>query len=919
MDCPICGAKVPGGALACPVCGTPLNMQTLPIGTLLHGKYRIDKVLGQGGFGITYAATQTQLGFKVAVKEMFPGGTLRQGQTVHPPTGLSAQSWQQAKTDFTAEAKVLARFNHPDIVRVLDLFEEGGTAYMVMELLQGESLQSRIDRLGALPPAEVQQIAVRVTEALKEVHAASLLHRDIKPDNILLEASGRIVLIDFGSARDYHSGQTVRHTRLVTPGYAPLEQYGNSAKFGPYTDIYALGATLHHALTGQMPPAATDLMNGTPMPALPATTLPGLRAAITQAMAVRVSDRPQDADAMLRLLRAAPGPAPTGTTASAAPLPPQPAARPMPRPAPTPQPIPTPQPAVPPQSGPAPQGPAARPVQNRPRRRGCLPVWPLLVVAALFGSQFLKQTAHTATPPDEQSTTDASTTQSTDTDNPDTASPDTSSPDSATPPADSASTPTPEIPAAPGSTTPDSPAPADNPPDTTTPAVPETSSGAATQEQTAPTTDPAPTPAPVPKPTIPFAITAPGQNAEVPSGPFTLKGDGQPGDELQIFQDGAVLGSVKVPGDGHWTFKVTDPAAGDHQYTFNAPDGTELGTLGLSVLVPAAPPAAPDPAPTATTPADTGSTDTTPTSTAPTSTGPTDAEVQNFVEQYLTAEMQTDPVASMQMYADQVDYFDRGTQPKAVIEQDKRAYFRRWPTHRYSLASAPQTISSNGNTREVRFDYTYELAGPTKKLSGKAYSVLKLVKIGGQLYITSEQGKIYPDQQTSVTVPATTPTSTTPAPTNPPAKLPSDPPSTSTASSKGAPTFSKWYFTTCQDAQTGDVNAALQLGRLQQCQLNIETVPNGARPVNATFTYELEYQEGGATQKFAIDAPDQWPSTGEPATTFREQGDSLIFTLPLTVKDRPDRRYTSINATGEITFDNGSRKKVYEKLPIQQP
>ncbi|WP_291424862.1 serine/threonine protein kinase [Deinococcus sp.] len=845
MDCPICGAKVPGGALACPVCGTPLNMQTLPIGTLLHGKYRIDKVLGQGGFGITYAATQTQLGFKVAVKEMFPGGTLRQGQTVHPPTGLSAQNWQQAKADFTAEAKVLARFSHPDIVRVLDLFEEGGTAYMVMELLQGESLQSRIDRLGALPPAEVQQIAVRVTEALKEVHAASLLHRDIKPDNILLEASGRIVLIDFGSARDYHSGQTVRHTRLVTPGYAPLEQYGNSAKFGPYTDIYALGATLHHALTGQMPPAATDLMNGTPMPALPATTLPGLRAAITQAMAVRVSDRPQDADAMLRLLRAVPG-----TATPTAPLPPQPAARPMPRPAPTPQPVPAPQPTAPPQSAPGSRGTAARPVQNR--RQGCLPVWPLLVVAALFGFQFLKQAGHTATPPAEQSATDA--------DNPDTSTPDTSSPESATPPADSASTSTPEIPAAPGGT--------------------------------APTTVPAPTPAPVPQPTVSFAVTAPGQNAEVPSGPLTLRGDGQPGDELQVFQDGAVLGSVKVPDDGHWAFKVTDPAAGDHQYIFNAPDGTELGHLSLTVLAPAAP----DPAPTATT-----STDTTATDTTLTDTGPTDTEVQNFVEQYLSAEMQTDPAASMQMYADQVDYLDRGTQPKAVIEQDKRAFFRRWPTHRYSLDSVPQTISSSGNTREVRFDYTYELTRPTKKLSGKAYSVLKLVKIGGQLYITSEQGKLYPEQQTSVTVPA------------------EQDPQASAAAATSAPTFSKWYFTTCQDVQTGDVNAALQLGRLQQCQLNIETVPNGAKPVSATFTYELEYQEGGATQKFAIDAPDQWPSTGEPVTTFREQGDSLIFTLPLTVKDRPDRRYTSINATGELTFDNGSRKKVYEKLPIQQP
>ena len=159
MNCPTCDSPVPSGATNCPTCGSPLggHSQTLPPGTLLAGgKYRLDRVLGQGGFGITYVAAQTQLGSTVAIKELFPSGSTRQGgRFVLPPAGTDPAGWAQAKQDFTAEGRTVARFNHPDIVRVMDLFEENGTAYLVMEFLEGRTLGKTIEERGPLPPAEV--------------------------------------------------------------------------------------------------------------------------------------------------------------------------------------------------------------------------------------------------------------------------------------------------------------------------------------------------------------------------------------------------------------------------------------------------------------------------------------------------------------------------------------------------------------------------------------------------------------------------------------------------------------------------------------------------------------------------------------------------------------------------------------------
>ncbi|MBB6098649.1 hypothetical protein HNR42_002084 [Deinobacterium chartae] len=301
--CPVCASPLPAAATVCPVCGAPVSLGVqLPAGTALAaGRYVLEATLGQGGFGITYRARDTLLGRPVAVKELFPDGSSRVGTGVIPPGSLGPGGFREARERFLDEARTLARFDHPGIVRVWDAFEGGGTAYLAMEFLEGETLGGRLAR-GPLRPEEGLSVARDLLGALEVVHAAGVLHRDLKPDNVFLTRGGRRVLIDFGSARAFESGQARTHTRLVTPGYAPPEQYATSARFGPYTDLYALGATLYHALSGQAPPAATDRLLGVALPPLPASVPPGLRALVERTLAVAVAERPASVAAARALL-----------------------------------------------------------------------------------------------------------------------------------------------------------------------------------------------------------------------------------------------------------------------------------------------------------------------------------------------------------------------------------------------------------------------------------------------------------------------------------------------------------------------------------------------------------------------------------------------------------------------------------------
>jgi serine/threonine protein kinase len=354
IACPICSAENPSSATACASCGAPLGTDpssafsgALPPGSKLQGgMYSVGKVLGQGGFGITYLGGDIRSRRPVAIKELFPYGSTRRGTNVHPFGGLPASEYANARERFLDEARILARFDHPGIVDVYGTFEENNTAYMVMELLRGKTLGQLIEERGPLPEAEAIGYIRRVGEALAVVHAASLLHRDLKPDNIMLTVDGEVVLIDFGTARAFAAGKTGRMTTMVTPGYAPLEQYSQSVRFGPFTDVYALAATLYHVLTGEMPASATDRASGADLvpprelnPAVSSIT----NDAILWAMSMRVDQRPQNVREFLDGLPAVdavPSPAPRSEPVS----PPTPRAEtdnaPLPEPEPAQDPVP---------------------------------------------------------------------------------------------------------------------------------------------------------------------------------------------------------------------------------------------------------------------------------------------------------------------------------------------------------------------------------------------------------------------------------------------------------------------------------------------------------------------------------------------------------------------------------------------------
>ena len=290
-----------------------------PGATLAGGRYRVGAVLGRGTFGITYAAADTRLARDVAVKELFPPGCERVDGRVWPSDDADLD---EVRRRFVDEAAALARFAHPGIVRVYDLLEEAGTAYAVMELLRGRSLAAVLaERQGPLPWPEAVALARTLGEALDVVHQAGLLHRDVKPANVVLTDSGRIVLVDFGAARTFAAEHTSAMTQVLTPGYAPFEQYAGRARFGPPTDVYALGAMLYHLLTGRRPPSAADRLAGVALepPSSVAPVPAGLDRAVLWAMALAPADRPPSAAAFVEALDPPPvAPAPNGTEATAA-------------------------------------------------------------------------------------------------------------------------------------------------------------------------------------------------------------------------------------------------------------------------------------------------------------------------------------------------------------------------------------------------------------------------------------------------------------------------------------------------------------------------------------------------------------------------------------------------------------------------
>jgi len=293
MQCPFCGAVNAPSAAFCRQCGVSLGAgNLLSPGTLLRGRYRIEELLGCGGFGAVYRATDLSLGIPVAIKENLL------------PSSPSA---------FQREAKLLAQLRHPNLPRVTDYFLEGGRQYFVMEFIEGEDLDEIVFRKGQLSWQETEKLLQGVFEAVAYLHRQTppIIHRDIKPSNIKITPDGQTILVDLGIAKVGGRGvPTSTAAQAYSPGFAPYEQYKGAGETDERTDIYALGATLYFCVTGQVPPPAPDLKAGKAQ-LLPITQLnpsiPLAKAeAIAKAMALDPSQRFQSVEEFWQALTAQP-------------------------------------------------------------------------------------------------------------------------------------------------------------------------------------------------------------------------------------------------------------------------------------------------------------------------------------------------------------------------------------------------------------------------------------------------------------------------------------------------------------------------------------------------------------------------------------------------------------------------------------
>lgn len=298
---------------------------SLPRASMLE-EYRIERVLGRGSFGFTYLAYDPQLKKHVAIKEFFPEGLVtRQGQRVVLADEGKHAVYQFGRDAFLSEARLLARLRHPNIVAVSRYFSANETAYYVMDYEEGETLAEHLRRRRQpLDDAGVWNLLRQLLSALLSLHEKKYLHRDIKPANVMLRRNGSAVLIDFGTARmEFGTAGNVSHMAL-TPGYAPLEQYYEDAEQGPWSDLYALGATLYRALSLERPPDSLArqraLEKGLSDPLVPAAILlknrfsPNLLSLVDWMLKLDATQRPQSAQSVLqRIGKISPGVAPART------------------------------------------------------------------------------------------------------------------------------------------------------------------------------------------------------------------------------------------------------------------------------------------------------------------------------------------------------------------------------------------------------------------------------------------------------------------------------------------------------------------------------------------------------------------------------------------------------------------------------
>lgn len=309
--CPGCYAEK-GGLAVCPNCGydesAPRSPLFLPHGIVIGGQFRVGRVLGKrGGFGITYIGWDIHLQQRVAIKEYMPRDLATRNADsldVQVHTEADQANFRFGREQFLREARIVARFDHPNIVRVRSFFNANGTAYLVMDYYEGQSLGEYLSTVrNSMAPGVAVRLMRPILQGLQYLHERNVIHRDVKPHNIYLAADGRPILLDFGAAMQAAGERPHSMVVVLTEGYAPLEQYQRRSPQGPYTDVYGAAATLYRMIAGEAPPMALDRLGHDPLEqsgygALP----PALREGMARALAVRAQDRYGSAGEFLAFL-----------------------------------------------------------------------------------------------------------------------------------------------------------------------------------------------------------------------------------------------------------------------------------------------------------------------------------------------------------------------------------------------------------------------------------------------------------------------------------------------------------------------------------------------------------------------------------------------------------------------------------------
>ena len=314
--CMKCMHPLTVGETVCPECGRAYgsaNAESFALkpGTILEGKYLVGEMLGQGGFGITYIGFDLLLEQKVAIKEYYPmstGMVSRDGHStvVWSSAMMGKTGTQKGFDSFLKEARKMAKLGGiPGVVGVKSVFIQNETAYIVMDFIEGETLLKKLQKNGPMDFDSCVKLMTPIMQALAEVHEHGIIHRDISPDNIMVRPDGKLILLDLGAAKDLdiqgNDGSVQSSQMVAKHGFSPIEQYSKSGKVGPWTDIYAMAATIYYCCTGILPPPATDRTIDDTLTCQPRLTQAQF-GILADCMRMRPQDRPQSMDTLLQML-----------------------------------------------------------------------------------------------------------------------------------------------------------------------------------------------------------------------------------------------------------------------------------------------------------------------------------------------------------------------------------------------------------------------------------------------------------------------------------------------------------------------------------------------------------------------------------------------------------------------------------------